>query len=155
MRNPSADLVVATWLRGVPGLETTNIANEIPRDDSGKITLSSWGERLVFVTGIALPGGDIDLGTDDGSVPALIECWARSKDNPSNKVPWERAAAAAELIRLAAKSDLAWGELAMPNPYNDVLMDGVEMESPARSPQDPNRLARYTFLMRFYYAVKD
>ncbi len=155
MRNPSTDLVVSTWLRNVPGLENSNISNIIPRDETGTVNLDAWGDKLTFVTGTALAGGVIDLGTKDGSVPVLIECWARSKDTPSNKVPWERAAAVTELIRSAAQSHLAWAELTMPATYNSVLMDGIEMENPYRGPEGPLRLARYIFTMTFYYAVKD
>jgi hypothetical protein len=153
VRNCPANLFVETFLRQIPGLQQSNIATRIPRDDKGKVDLSAWGDRLVFITGIALPGGTEDLGTEDGVVPVQIECWARP-ETTSNKVPWERAAAASEIIKSAAKSQ-AYDELEIPRPYRNVFLDGIEMETPYEVADDPLRFARYTFTMYFYYAAGD
>ncbi len=152
MRNPDANLVVENWLRQIPGLQNSNVANRIPRDDAGRVDTSQWGSKKTFVTGIALPGGSEDLGTEDSAVAFQIETWARP-ENTSNKVPWERAAAATEIIKSAAK--LAYNELEMPHPYRNVLLDGAEMETPYQVEDDPLRFARYVFTLNLYYAVKD
>jgi len=87
----TSELVAVAWIGSVPGLSLGMVATTLPADDS------SW-PNAQFVT-VAVIGGSPNIDLPVKAPVFQVDCWACKPG--SNKPPWGKANALAEVIRYA------------------------------------------------------
>ena len=134
------ELVGIAWIASVPGLQTDGVATQLPADES---TWAKYGFITVAVVG-GSPGQEIPCRR-----PVFqVDCWANNRG--SDKVPWWRANALAEQVRLGVYDrnrvhrgvQLSAGGKRYPNV---AVLGAVMLREPIRGYGDPGDYARYHF----------
>ena len=134
------ELVGIAWIASIPGLVVDGVATQLPADES---TWNTSGFITVAVVG-GSPGQELPVRR-----PVFqVDCWA---NNPgSDKVPWWRANALAEQVRLGVYDrqrvhrgvQLTAGGKRYPNA---AVLGAVMLTEPSRGYGDPGDYASYFF----------
>lgn len=141
---PTTDLVVAAWLRSIPGL--VNVGPELPSNQS------SWVDAG-FVQAFTV-GGTPNPDIPQAEAAVEVNCWATNSN--SSKSPWGKANQLAEIVRTAQYDFDKGFYVETPGQYRNARILSIWMLSePRRVNNDPNSFARYTFDIEVVWVVQD
>lgn len=138
---PNSDLVVATWLGGLAGLNSQMVVSTLPQDNT---TAAASG--LVQYTVV---GGSPNVYLPQNAPVVRIDCWALNAG--SVRPPWGKANQLAEIVK--ANSYLAPPRLVtLPSGYTGArILSIVPLSEPRRVLGDPGNFARYTMDLRLFW----